>query len=163
MFFIINAGLTPAFVFPYMIPMEELFVGKKKITLEHSNIMQVMDVGQARRLVFLKNKDVQFEKQINTYIMDTQCKVLDVTMLEWDRIDRQYYLGLVVEEQMKFFRQNCLLLEQRRPDDLTKDLDDFSSVMCQAKNVDYKIDFIRTFALMTPKGLRYYAFVFYED
>jgi len=146
-----------------MIPMEELFVGKKKITLEHSNIMQVMHVSQAKRLVFLKNKDVQFEKQINTYIMDTQCKVLDVTMLEWDRIDRQYYLGLVVEEQMKFFRQNCLLLEQRRPDDLTKDLDDFSSVMSQAKNVDYKINFIRTFALMTPKGLRYYAFVFYED
>lgn len=125
--------------------------------------MQVMHVSQAKRLVFLKNKDVQFEKQINTYIMDTQCKVLDVTMLEWDRIDRQYYLGLVVEEQMKFFRQNCLLLEQRRPDDLTKDLDDFSSVMSQAKNVDYKINFIRTFALMTPKGLRYYAFVFYED
>ena len=95
--------------------------------------MRVMDVGPARRLVFLKNKEVQFEKQINTYIMDTQCKVLDVTMLEWDRIDRQYYLGMVVEEQMKFFRQNCLLLEQRRPDDLTKDLDDFSSVMVRAR------------------------------
>ncbi|MGI6513257.1 MAG: hypothetical protein GX052_06875 [Syntrophomonadaceae bacterium] len=143
--------------------MEELFVGKKKITLEHSNTMRVMDVGPARRLVFLKNKEVQFEKQINTYIMDTQCKVLDVTMLEWDRIDRQYYLGMVVEEQMKFFRQNCLLLEQRRPDDLTKDLDDFSSVMVRAKNVEYRIEFIRTFALMTPRGIRYYAFVFYED
>ena len=116
-----------------------------------------------RRLVFLKNKEVQFEKQINTYIMDEQCKVLDVTMLEWDRMERQYYLGLVVEEQMKFFRQNCLLLEQRRPDDLTKDLDDFSSVMAQATNVEYKINFIRTFALLTPKGARYYAFVLYED
>ena len=89
-----------------MIPMEELFVGKKKITLEHSNTMRVMDVTM-RRLVFLKNKEVQFEKQINTYIMDTQCKVLDVTMLEWDW-STQYYLGMVVEEQMKFFRQNCL-------------------------------------------------------
>lgn len=116
-----------------------------------------------RRLVFLKNKEVQFEKQINTYIMDEQCKVLDVTMLEWNRIERQYYLGLFVEEQMKFFRQNCLLLEQRRPDDLTKDLDDFSSVMDRATNVDYKINFIRTFALLTPKGARYYAFVLYED
>ena len=125
--------------------------------------MWVITLIPKRRLVFLKNKEVQFEKQINTYIMDEQCKVLDVTMLEWDRMERQYYLGLVVEEQMKFFRQNCLLLEQRRPDDLTKDLDDFSSVMAQATNVEYKINFIRTFALLTPKGARYYAFVLYED
>ncbi|MGI6549100.1 MAG: hypothetical protein ACOX4Q_03525 [Syntrophomonadales bacterium] len=125
--------------------------------------MWVIKMAQKRRLVFLKNKEVQFEKQINTYILDEQCKVLDVTMLEWDRVERQYYLGLYVEEQLKFFRQNCLLLEQRRPDDLTKDLDDFSSVMVQAKNVDYKINFIRTFALLTPRGARYYAFVLYED
>lgn len=125
--------------------------------------MWVIKMNPKRRLVFLKNKEVQFEKQINTYIMDEQCKVLDVTLLEWDRVERQYYLGLFVEEQFKFFRQNCLLLEQRRPDDLTKDLDDFSSVMSQAKNVEYKIDFIRTFALLTPKGVRYYAFVLYED
>lgn len=116
-----------------------------------------------KRLIFFKNKEVQFEKQINTFILDEQCRVLDVTLLEWDRIERQYYLGLVVEEQMKFFRQNCLLLEQRRPDDLTKDLDDFSSVMAKAKNVEFAINFVKTFALMTPRGLRYYAFVFYED
>ena len=125
--------------------------------------MWVIKMAKSNRLVFLKNKEVQFEKQINTYITDEQCKVLDVTMLEWDRIERQYYLGMVVEEQMKFFRQNCLLLEQRRPDDLTKDLDDFSGVMAQARNVDYRINFIRTFALLTPKGARYYAFVLYED
>lgn len=125
--------------------------------------MWVINMTQTKRLIFLKNKEVQFEKQINTLIMDEQCKVLDVTMLEWDRIERQYYLGLVVEEQMKFFRQNCLLLEQRRPDDLTKDLDDFSGVMMKAKNVEYAINFIKTFALLTPRGARYYAFILYED
>jgi len=115
------------------------------------------------RLIFLKNKEPVFEKQINTLIMDLQSKVTDVTIFEWDKVERCYYVGLIIEEQMKQFRQNCLLLEQRRPDDLTKDLDDFSGIMCKAKDVEYSISFIRTFLMHTPRGMRYYAFVFYED
>jgi hypothetical protein len=121
------------------------------------------DDPRVKRLVFMKNKDPNFEKMINNYILEEKCKVLDVTMLEWDKIERQYYLGLVVEEQMKLFRQNCLLLVQRKADHLTKDLDDFSGVMSNAKNVEYLINFVRTFYVWSPQGTRYYAFVFYED
>lgn len=116
-----------------------------------------------KRLIFMKGKEPNFEKRINTYILDEQFKVVDMTMLEWNRLDRMYRVGLVVEEQMKFFRQNCLVLEQRDPDNLTKDLDDFSSVMGKAKNLEYEINFIRTYTLQTPHGFRYFAYVFYQD
>ncbi len=116
-----------------------------------------------KRLIFLKNKETNFEKMINTTILDLQSKVVDVTLFEWDKIERCYYLGLLMEEQMKQFNQNCLLLDERRPQDLTKDLDDFSSVMLKAKNVEYKINFVKNFALFTSRGLRYFAFVLYED
>lgn len=100
---------------------------------------------------------------INTTITDQQVKVLDVTLFEWDKIERCYYVGLLVEEQMKQFTQNCLLLEERKPGDLAKDLDDFSGVMSKAKNVDYVINFVKNFTIFTPRGVRYFAFVLYED
>lgn len=116
-----------------------------------------------KRLIFLKDKRGDFEKKINDLIQDQQYMVLDVTMMAWDRMQKLYYLGLLVEEQERFFRQNCLVLENRDPENITRDLDDFSEVMSKAKNVPYEITMVRTFKISTPRGERYFAYVFYRD
>lgn len=116
-----------------------------------------------KRLVFFMGEDPDFQKQINDFIFDEKNMVLDITMLEWDRMRRQYTIGLVVEEQEKPFRQNCLVLKQKKSEDLTRDLDDFSEVMGKARNVPYEIDFIRTFQIRTPGRQYYYAYVIYRD
>lgn len=116
-----------------------------------------------KKMVFFEGDNPNFEKKINDYIFNEQAKVLDITMLEWDRYQRHYHIGLVVEEQMKFFRQSCLVLEARDPEIMAKDLDDFSEVMSKAKNVAYEINFIRCFRIRSPRGEKYYAYVLYQD
>ncbi|MGE5397222.1 MAG: hypothetical protein ACM3MK_06750 [Chitinophagales bacterium] len=116
-----------------------------------------------KRLLFLRGKEPNFERAINDMIFDEQYKIIDITMLEWDKMQRQYIIGLAIEEQEKFFRQNVLVLENKVLDNITKDLDDFSDVMCKAKNVPYNITLIKTFQIRSPRGDKYYAYIVYED
>ncbi|MGE5415202.1 MAG: hypothetical protein ACM3UZ_00285 [Acidobacteriota bacterium] len=132
---------------------------KQKHTISIKEMSEVV----LKRLVFFEGDTPNFEKRINDFIFDQRYKLLDITMLEWDRYQRHYHIGLLVEEQLKFFRQNCLVLEARDPEIMTKDLDDFSSVMAKAKNIEYDINFIKTFRIRTPRGEKYYSYVLYQD
>ncbi|MGE5371409.1 MAG: hypothetical protein ACM3QZ_05400 [Solirubrobacterales bacterium] len=119
--------------------------------------------GPLKRLVVLKSDEPAMQKMVNDLIRNEQVKIVDFAMLQWNKHERMYQLVVVVEEQERFFRQNCLVLENRDPEIIVKDLDDFSAVMAAAKNVPYNIISVKMFTISPPTGRRYLCYVVYED
>lgn len=116
-----------------------------------------------KRLITLKGKAPNFETEINRLIKEELYRVLDILFLDWDKMDRTFTLALVIQEEEKFFRQNCVVFETKKLADLGKDLDDFSEVMSNAKNVPYQIQLIRVFKVSLPRGDLYCAYIIFED
>ncbi|MDH7497304.1 MAG: hypothetical protein QHH05_02485 [Syntrophomonadaceae bacterium] len=117
----------------------------------------------SKRLLTLKGKTANFESEINVIIKEQFCRVLDVMCLDWNKTDRCFYLALLVQEEVRFVCQNCVVFEKKQMDQLGRDLDDFSAVMMSAKNVPYSINLVRVFKMSHPKGDSYLAYVLYED
>lgn len=116
-----------------------------------------------KRLVFFRGPEPDFQRAINDYIMDEQVKVVDIVGLHWMKHERQYIIGVMVEEQERFFRQNCLVVDHKQPELIGLDLEDFSTVMESAKNVQYNISLVRIFVITPPSGKRFLGYVIYED
>lgn len=116
-----------------------------------------------KRLITLKGKSPNFETEINQLIKEDIYRVLDVLYLNWDKMDRSYTLALLIQEEEKFLSQNCIVFEKKKLVELSKDLDDFSEVMSNAKNVPYQVELVRIFKVTSPRGDRFFAYVIFED
>lgn len=116
-----------------------------------------------KRLITLKSKVPNFESEINRLIKEELYRILDILYLDWDKMDRSFTLALFIQEEEKFFRQNCVVFEKKKLVDLSKDLDDFSEVMSNARNVPYEVQLVRIFKISLPRGDRFLAYVVFED
>jgi len=116
-----------------------------------------------KRLITLKSKVPNFESEINQLIKEEIYRVLDILYLDWDKMDRSFTLALFIQEEEKFLRQNCVVFETKKLIDLGKDLDDFSEVMSNAKNVPYEVQLVRVFKVSLPRGDKFLAYVIFED
>lgn len=116
-----------------------------------------------KRLITLRGRTPNFEAEVNQLIKEEIYRVLDILFLDWDKMDRYYTLAVLIQEEEKFLQQNCVVFEKKRLTDLAKDLDDFSTVMDNAKNVPYQIELVRIFKMTSARGDRFFAYVIFDD
>ncbi|MGE5380564.1 MAG: hypothetical protein ACM3NT_05795 [Methylocystaceae bacterium] len=105
-----------------------------------------------RRVICIKSKEPNMDETVYRQTHAEFLRVIDICGYEYNPVDRNYYLTLLVDEKMVDIKQGFTGFLSDKVETLVKDINDYCGVMDESHKICFEIQQVKIFRVRQGDG-----------